>query len=131
MALNFANNNSLTAIDTKQSGLSGGSMNLISTQTASSSSTISFSSGIDSTYDEYVFKLYNIHPSSDSDVQLQFNGSADTGSNYNVTQTTTHLSAYHYESELTASLCYNTYSDISQGTGFQNISTHLVGDKYK
>ena len=60
MALNFANNNSLSAITTKPSGLSGGSMNLISTQTASSSSTISFTSGIDDTYDEYVFKFYNI-----------------------------------------------------------------------
>jgi len=37
MALNFANNNSLSAITTKPSGLSGGAMNLISTQTASSS----------------------------------------------------------------------------------------------
>jgi hypothetical protein len=41
------------------------SMNLISTQTASSSSTISFTSGIDSTYDEYVFKFYDIHPATD------------------------------------------------------------------
>jgi len=128
MALNFANNNSLSAITTKPSGLSGGVMNLISTQTASSSSTISFTSGIDSTYDEYVFKLYNIHPSSDSDVQLQFNGSADTGSNYNVTKTTTHFSAYHYESNLTASLGYNTSYDIAQGTGFQTLSTNIGGD---
>ncbi len=57
MSLNFANNNSLSAITTKPSGLSGGSMNLISTQTASSSSTISFTSGIDSTYDEYVLSF--------------------------------------------------------------------------
>jgi len=49
MALNFANNNSLSAITTKPSGLSGGALNLISTQTASSSSTISFTSGIDDT----------------------------------------------------------------------------------
>jgi hypothetical protein len=62
MALKFANNNSLSAIATKPSGLSGGSMNLISTQTASSSTTISFTSDIDSSYDEYVFKFYNIHP---------------------------------------------------------------------
>ena len=65
MALNFANNNSLSAITTKPSGLSGGALNLISTQTASSSSTISFTSGIDDTYDSYVFKFYNIHPSTD------------------------------------------------------------------
>ena len=128
MALNFANNNSLSAITTKPSGLSGGALNLISTQTASSSSTISFTSGIDSTYDEYVFKFYNIHPSSDSGLQLQFNGSADTGSNYNVTKTTTHFSAYHYESDAYTALGYNTYYDIAQGTGFQTISTNIGGD---
>ena len=62
MALLFANNNSLSAITTKPSGLSGGALNLISTQTASSSSTISFTSGIDSTYKEYIFKFINVHP---------------------------------------------------------------------
>ena len=40
----------------------GGVWNLILTQTASSSATISFTSGIDSTYDEYVFKFHAIHP---------------------------------------------------------------------
>ena len=129
MALNFANNNSLSAITTKPSGLSGGTMNLISTQTASSSSTISFTSGIDSTYDEYVFKFYNIHPSSDSGLQLQFNGSADTGSNYNVTKTTTHFSAYHYESDAhSPALGYNTAYDLAQSTAFQTISTNIGGD---
>ena len=64
MALLFANNNSLSAISAKPSGLSGGSMNLISTQTASGSANLSFTSGIDSTYDEYVFKFINIHPAS-------------------------------------------------------------------
>ena len=90
MALKFANNNSLSAITSVPSGVGWGSLNLISTQTASSSSTISFTSGIDSTYDEYVFKFYDIHPSNAS-TRFQFNGSSDTGSNYNVTKTTTIL----------------------------------------
>ena len=47
MALNFANNNSLSAITSLPASISGGGMTLISTQTASSSSTISFTSGID------------------------------------------------------------------------------------
>ena len=66
MALNFANNNSLSAITAKPSGLSGGSFNLISTQTASGSANINFTSGIDSTYKEYIFKLINIHPATDN-----------------------------------------------------------------
>jgi hypothetical protein len=45
-----------------------GSLILLSTQTASASATISFTSGIDSTYDSYVFKFINIHPATDTAV---------------------------------------------------------------
>ena len=120
MALNFANNNSLSAITAKPSGLSGGSMNLISTQTASSSSTISFTSGIDSTYDEYVFKWINCHPATNS-VTFQMNVSIDGGSNYNVAKTTTAFDAYHYENDSGAALQYLGSYDLAQGTGFQPI----------
>ena len=58
MALLFAKNNSLSAVTALPASISGGSLNLISTQTASSSATISFNSGIDSTYKEYIFKFY-------------------------------------------------------------------------
>ena len=118
MSLNFANNNSLSAITSKPSGLSGGSMNLISTQTASSSSTISFTSGIDSTYDEYVFKFINIHPATDN-TKLTFNGSIDSGSNYNVTKTSTAFYSYHAENDGGQGLGYYSSEDLAQGTGFQ------------
>ena len=124
MALNFANNNSLSAITTQPSGLSGGALNLISTQTASSSSTISFTSGIDSTYDEYVFKFYNIHPGS-HDTDFTFQGSIDSGSNYNLTMTTTVVSPYHYENDGGAALYYNAPKDQAQGTAFQSISDQV------
>ena len=124
MALNFANNNSLSAIDTKPSGLSGGSMNLISTQTASSSATISFTSGIDDTYDEYVFKFYDLNPATDN-VDLTFNGSSDGGSNYNITKTTTLFKAYHDEANTDTTLSYDTGRDIAQGTGFQTLIQDL------
>ena len=45
MALNFANNNSLSAITSLPDTVSGGALTLLQTQTASSSSTISFTSG--------------------------------------------------------------------------------------
>ena len=112
-----------------ETGDVGGSMVLLSTVTASSSSTVSFTSGIDSTYKEYIFKFIDIHPASDSDVQFQFNGSADTGSNYNVTKTTTYFSAYHYESDAhSAALGYMTGYDLAQGTGFQTLSTNIGAD---
>ena len=123
MALNFANNNSLSAITTKPSGLSGGALNLISTQTASSSATISFTSGIDSTYDSYVFKFYDIHPATD---QKDFTFQVDTGTNtnYNQTITSTNFYAFHSEGDFTT-LTYNTADDQAQGTAFQPIITDM------
>ena len=118
MALNFANNNSLSAITSLPASISGGGMTLISTQTASSSSTISFTSGIDSTYDEYVFKFINIHPATDN-TKLTFNGSIDSGSNYNVTKTSTAFYSYHAENDGGQGLGYYSSEDLAQGTGFQ------------
>ena len=127
MALLFANNNSLSAITTKPSGLSGGSMNLISTQTASSSATISFTSGIDSTYKEYVIKWINVHPATD-DVDFKFQGSIDGGSNYNVSITSTWFEAYHAEDDSGTSLAYNTSRDQANGTSLQFINNKLGND---
>jgi len=121
MALNFANNNSLSAITTKPSGLSGGALNLISTQTASSSSTISFTSGIDSTYDKYVFKFYDIHPTTNN-TDFQFQADTGTNTNYNQTITSTCFEAFHNEDDSgTPRLQYRGAGDQAQGTGFQDI----------
>jgi len=127
MALLFANNNSLSAITTKPSGLSGGSLNLISTQTASSSSTISFTSGIDSTYDEYVFKFYDIHPATDA-TGFTFQADTGTNTNYNQTITSTHFQARHNEDGSDGNLAYNTGRDQAQGTAFQPISNTIGND---
>ena len=126
MALNFANNNSLSAIDTKPSGLSGGTMNLISTQTASSSATISFTSGIDSTYDEYVFKFYNIHPAT-NDVTFQVNF-RDGGTDYDATKTTTNFFAAHYENGSGTGFAYRTGNDVAQGTGVAQLAPASIGN---
>ena len=126
MALLFANNNSLSAITTKPSGLSGGTMNLISTQTASSSSTISFTSGIDSTYDEYVFKFYDIHCETNFR-HLGFQANAVGGSGYNETITSTMFVANHKEDDSASTLAYEGDGDQAQGTGFQSI-IHAMGN---
>jgi len=118
MSLNFCNNNSLSAITALPTSISGGALNLISTQTASSSSSLSFTSGIDSTYKEYIFKFINIHPA--DHVTFQFNLSIDGGSNYNVTKTTTLFNAYHYENDTSgAALAYITNVDLAQSTSDQ------------
>ena len=127
MAIKVANNQSLTAITALPAAVSGGAMNLLETQTASSSSTISFTSGIDSTYDEYVFKFKDIHPATDA-VHLQINFSADSGSNYNVTKTTSNFQAFHMENDGEAGVAYQTSLDMAQGTGAVAISNSLSND---
>ena len=117
MALNFCNNNSLSAITAIPSSISGGALTLISTQTASSSATLSFTSGIDSTYKKYIFKFINLHPATNN-AYLTFQASIDGGSNYNVATTSTIFSAYHDEADTATALGYNTSRDAVQSTSF-------------
>ena len=95
---------------------------LIKTLTASSSGTLSFVNGassvvLDATYKTYLFKFINLHPSAGS--YLLFNGSLDTGSNYNVVKTSTHFQTRHDEDDTDTQLSYETGKDLAQGTGFQ------------
>ena len=124
MSINVCNNNSMSAITSLPSGVGGGWFNLISTQTASSSSTISFTSGIDSTYKEYIFKFYDIHPATDN-VDFKFNMSADGGSNYNVTKTSTGFYAYNFESGSGQGLDYEASYDLAQSTSFQFLAADV------
>ena len=105
----------------------GSSQVLLQKITASSDSTISFTSGIDSTYKEYLFIYVNLHPSADNKTFL-FNLSADSGSNYNVTKTTTHFRAIHGEGGSPATVNYNAGDDLAQGTDFQNLYGGSGGD---
>ena len=121
MSINVCNNNSLSAITSIPTSISGSALNLISTQTASSSATISFTSGIDSTYKEYIFKFIDIHPATDA-AEFQVNLSADGGSNYNVTKTTTLFHARHSEDDSSeVGLTYTSSDDLAQSTSFLTI----------
>jgi hypothetical protein len=62
MPLLYHNNNSISNV-TSFAQVPSGSPVLLSTATASASSSISFTSGIDSTYDIYQFEFINMHPS--------------------------------------------------------------------
>jgi len=104
----------------------GGAWNFIKKLTASASGDLSFVDGtsdvvLDDTYKEYVFTFNNIHPETD-DASLQFNLSVDTGSNYNVTKTTTAFGAAHKEDGTGGALSYDTGLDLAQGTGFQGLN---------
>ena len=102
-----------------------GSMVFISSQTASSIESISFTQGIDSTYDEYVFFLVNIHPSANG-YTLRFQGSIDGGSNF-TNMTTTSFYAYHSESGGSTNLTYYAAGDVANGTPTQ--ITYTIGNE--
>jgi hypothetical protein len=120
------NNNSISSITTPGS-LVQGKMTLISSQTASGSASISFTSGIDSTYPIYKFEFINIHPSNNG-TAFQFNMSIDGGSNYNVTKTTTYFLPYHNEADNSSGLIYSASSDLAQSTAFQRIILNIGND---
>ena len=115
MAIKTANNQSMTAITSLPSGVSAKSMILLATETASSSSTVTFASNIDDTYKEYVFKFIDIHGSND-DTFFQVNF-RDGGSSYDATKTSTIFRAYHFEDGTGAALAYQEDHDVAQGTG--------------
>ena len=125
MSINVCNDRSMASITSLPSGVFGGSLVLISEQTASSSGTIDFTSGIDSTFKEYQFHFINVHPSSGSD--LKFQGNAAGGSGFNETITSTFFYAYHKEDGSDPTLAYNTGKDQAQGTGYQIISADGTG----
>jgi len=104
-----------------------GSLKLLSTQTASASASISFTTGIDSTYDEYWFIFNNCHPSSDGQY-FTFQGSTNGGSSYGVTMTTTAFQSYHNEANTDTVLTYAVSDDLAQSTSYQRITTSIGAD---
>jgi hypothetical protein len=115
-------NNSIANVTAYNASVATGGMKLISSQTASNSASISFTTCIDSTYKEYQFYFIDVHPRTDN-VTFQFNGSTDGGSNYNVTKTTTWFRPVHGEDGSLGNVGYDAGEDLAQGTGFQTIFT--------
>jgi hypothetical protein len=116
MALIKLNDRSIKDVTSLPFGV--GTLVHIQSQTASNSASISFTTGIDSTYKEYQFYFINIRPATDA-THFRFNLSTDSGSNYNVTKTTTHFNAFHAEADNDTSLTYETGWDLAQSTSDQ------------
>ena len=117
-AFNNASFDNITAVPS--GAVEGGNMVLLSTQTASASASISFTTGIDSTYKEYMFIFNNIHPSTQA--EFKFNLSTDGGSSYNVAKTTTYIRTQHDEADTTTELSYDTGRDAAQSTSALSIT---------
>jgi hypothetical protein len=113
-------NNSIANVTAYNASVATGGMVLISSQTASNSASISFTSGINSTYKEYQFWFVDIHPRTDA-INFTFQGSTDGGSNYGITITSSFFEAYHNEADNTTALAYQGAFDLAQSTSFQPI----------
>ena len=118
----ISNGTTLLDAGALDSGVATGAMTLLSTVTASSSATVSFASGITSTYKEYIFKFYDVHPSADAaDLTVNFR---DGSSAYDATKTSSFFWAYHDEADSDTTLNYASSNDLAQGTGVQPISSN-------
>ena len=100
----------------------------IASVTASSSATLSFTSGIDSTYNEYQFHFENMHPQTDQVFfQFQVNASDDTGGGFDTSViTSTAFLAYHFEGDASG-LSYSGTQDLAQSASHQRL-TQEVGN---
>jgi hypothetical protein len=110
-------NSSANGLETASAG---GSLVKIASTTASASASISFTSGITSAYKEYLFIFNSIHPATDG-TQFQFNLSTDSGSNYNVTKTSSTFRSAHNEADTETELSYGTSTDLAQSTSDQQL----------
>ena len=122
MALVKYNNNSISDV-TALASVPAGALTLISTTTASSDSTISITSGIDSTYPIYKFVFINIHPATDgATFQVNFR---DGGSSYDATKTTTYFYTEHGEGGQAGTVGYLASRDEAQTNDPQHLTTNV------
>ena len=93
----------------------------------SDAASASITSGLTSTYGEYIFKFYNINPATDQvDFRFQVNGAGE--SDYNETITSTAFRAYHAEDDGDSALGYYTSFDQAQGTDPQAMANTIAND---
>jgi len=117
--------NATTIADAGAFSVGLGSMVLIKTLTASSSSTLNFVDGsasvvLDSTYPIYKFEFINIHPATDG-AELMFQANASGGSGFNEYVTTSFFLALHNEADGTTNLVYEADHDSAQGTAYTEL----------
>ena len=93
----------------------------LSSQTASTSSSIDFTSGIDGTYNEYLFTIVNFKPVTDAK-QICFQVDTGTNTSYNQTITSTTFNAGTSDTGGWTSLAYLTGADQAEGTALQRLS---------
>lgn len=118
--------NGTTLIDNGalDSGVPTGSLKLLATSTVSSAvASISFTSGIDTTYKSYIFYFTDIQAANTS-VEFGFQGSTNGGSSYGVNTTVAFFNAYHNEGDSATDLGYRTGEDQASSTDYQTFQVN-------
>jgi len=118
------NDASVASITSLAQIATGGGLELISTSTASNSAFIEFSgASIFADYNVHMFELININVTSGaSSPNFGFNGTNNTGTNWNTPKTTATVQSWLKEDNTAGSAFYNTSFDLAQGTGNQYLN---------
>ena len=143
MALTKFNYNSFDITSTASKGLgfnasangfstvTEGSIALIKTLTASSSSDLTFVHGssdvvLDTTYSTYMFKILNLHVSDDAaNLNLNFR---DGGSSYDASKTTSYMESFHAEDDSSAAVQRNDSRNRGASTAVQVLGQNITND---
>ena len=99
-------------------------MKLLATNSGTNQTSMSFTSGINSTYKLYMFKYFAVNAATNA-TAFTFNGSIDAGSNYNVTKTTSYFWATHLEDDSGSALEISAGDDLAQSTDYQMLADGL------
>ena len=100
---------------------------LIATATASSSATLAFTSGIDSTYDVYEWHFTNMHPATNG-AEFGFQVNADGATGFNETITSTVARMYTDYTNEYKSFAYRAGTDQAQGTAYQMMTEYTSNE---
>jgi hypothetical protein len=99
----------------------------ISSQTASSSASLAFTSGIDATYGAYVFYYVGMHPSADRP-KWTFQVNTDGATGYNETMTVAAFTLSNGEISGDGDVGYRSGSEQNAETGYQDLVDIVCDD---
>jgi hypothetical protein len=122
-ALNSSSVTGITVLANASDGIT-----FISSQTASNSASVSFTSGLTSTYKAYKFVFMNIRPTGTGGVDFQFQTSTNGGSTYATTCTSNYFVSYHSENDTISGLTYDGGGDLAQSTSYQRLTDNQITD---
>ena len=108
-------------------GAAGNLFPLATSTISSGTANVTFNSGIDSTFKEYLFIWNNIHMSTNGQSTFGFQGTTD-GSNYNVTINSTMITNFNNEANNSKNYQYYAGGDQANGTDTQIFTSGGYGN---